>query len=61
MVNTKVSLVTFPNPIVTSGFVPMELLVVFPLSADAVIGKAYVKAIINVKIRVFFLFILLTS
>jgi hypothetical protein len=39
----------------------MELLVVLPLSADAVIGKAYVKANINVKISVFFVFIDLTS
>ena len=61
MVKDKVSLVTFPNPMVTSGFAPVELLVAFPLSADAVIGNAYVKAIINVKISVFFLFIALTS
>ena len=57
MVKTKVSLVTFPNPMVTSEIIPVELLVVFPLSADTVIGKAYVKASINVKISVFVLFI----
>lgn len=61
MVKDKVSLVTFPNPMVTSGLALAELLVVFSLSADAVIGKAYVKASISVNISVFFLFIVMIS
>ena len=39
MVNTKVSLVTFPNPMVTSGFVPVELFELLSLSAAAIMGK----------------------
>ena len=39
MVKDKVSLVTFPNPMVTSGFVPWEVFVLFSSSAVTVIDR----------------------
>ena len=57
MVKDKVLLVTFPNPMVTSGVIPEELLVVFPLSADTACGKAVPRRSIRVKTSVLKLFI----
>ena len=61
MVRVMVSLVTFPNPMTTSGFIPVELLVVLPLSADAIIGRVVLNRNINVSMRVLTLFIISPS
>ena len=57
MVKDKVSLVTFPNPMVTSGVIPEELLVVSPLSAETAFGKAVPRSKTRVKTSVLNLFI----
>ena len=65
MVKDKVLLVTFPNPMVTSGVIPEELLVVLPVellvvvpsSADAACGKAVPNRSMRVKTSVLNLFI----
>lgn len=49
----NVSLVTFPNPMVTSGFVPVELFELFPLSAAAIIGRVELSRKIKVINSVF--------
>ena len=69
MVKDKVLLVTFQNPMVTSGVIPeellvvlpVELLVVFPLSADTACGKAVPNRSMRVNTSVLNLFIYIPS
>ena len=53
MVKDNVSLVTFPNPMVTSGVVLGEVFVLFPLSAAAIVGMVELSRKIKVINSVF--------